>query len=631
MATMFSRLKVQPTGNKGEMKYERTASYYDTEKQEYYCFNQHARLISLRETERHLNQVILGRDPYSIGCVRNLMDNLDDNNQIVIKVSRRGLSPVSDKKDLNEIMGASEKKGPKILKTLLENDVIRKDTALDGSGASVYFMNPLYLLQSKGLKLSLYRIFHDSINECLKPYTIYQLCRVSGLELPDKLCISVSGTEVYVDGKLADTIDANSQEAVDDFIISIARKPEDVIERPFIPPSLTADDYIEMKQEEERQPRTMAADGGESSLREATQEIEQHPFNKNDEIFRDFVLNGGAETESPEISDVWHFAEFRGKTSLFRGYRENNVNVYFTPNRIKSGYRRTKEHVAEYNNCYVDIDIGKDESGNYLPLADVHNRKVELRRSVISQLPRYTALVETRNGFHVYWSLNADTTREDWQETELAIVDVLTFSDPAVKDPNRVLRMPLSIHKKDGTLPFVVTVVDAHEIRYACAELKQEFEQHAGAIRKACEGYLEDYPEVMSNNQGNQRRTSSVSIPKENNRRVEEIMKLRDDDSRKKPELQHMTKEEFIEFVHHQDLQEFLGVGDSNPFRCVFPDHEDNHPSAGILTGGSKQVYYCSCTGKPLDIFDVVQEIAGCEYREAARYLNKHYNVKITG
>jgi len=93
-----------------------------------------------------------------------------------------------------------------------------------------------------------------------------------------------------------------------------------------------------------------------------------------------------------------------------------------------------------------------------------------------------------------------------------------------------------------------------------------------------------------------------------------------------------MTKEEFIEFVHHQDLREFLGVGDSNPFRCVFPDHEDNHPSAGILTStdGIKQVYLCFCTAKPLDIFDVVQEIAGCDYKSAAQYLNSHYNVTIT-
>lgn len=361
------------------------------------------------------------------------------------------------------------------------------------------------------------------------------------------------------------------------------------------------------------------------------QELEE-ANRREDDIFNHYVLNGNNEFHDDKTAITWYFAQYDGKRITRRGSDDTNINVYFAPNRIQEGYRRTKEHVAEYNNCYVDIDVGKDESGNYLPLATVHNRKVELRRSVISKLPRYTALVETRNGFHVYWSLNPDTTTEEWTETELAIVNTLTLSDPAVKDPSRILRMPLSIHKKDGTLPFVVTVADAHEIRYACESLLQEFERHAGAITKACEEYLKDYPEVQAKHQVNRRRTNSDSIPKENNHRITEIMNLSDDDSREKPERQHMTKEEFIEFVHRQDLREFLGVGSSNPFRCVFPDHEDNHPSAGILTStdGTKQVYYCSCTGKPLDIFDVVQEIAGCDYGTAARYLNRHYNVKIT-
>ena len=80
-------------------------------------------------------------------------------------------------------------------------------------------------------------------------------------------------------------------------------------------------------------------------------------------------------------------------------------------------------------------------------------------------------------------------------------------------------------------------------------------------------------------------------------------------------------------------MNEFLGIKGYTNFRCIFPEHVDNHPSAAIFppsaNNGNKYVYTCSCTGKAFDIFDIVQEIAHCDYKEAAQYLNHYFNITV--
>ena len=372
------------------------------------------------------------------------------------------------------------------------------------------------------------------------------------------------------------------------------------------------------------------------TMENALKEIESHEFNEKDEIFKEYVLNGKVEMEQKDIADTWYFVIVEGAKKLYRGTDDDNpnINVYFTPNKIQRGFCRTKEKVVEYNNCYIDVDLGKGADGQYLSLEEVNQRKQQLLDKIINKLPMYTAIVETRNGFHVYWSLEKDTKRESWEETELFIANTVSVSDPQVKDASRVLRLPLTVHKKDSTDPFVVMVKDANKKRYACDELLKAFEQSADVIKEACDEFLSLYPEVKVSERKSTTKNRK-DIPKEDIPRIREIMNLVCNPFRnaKFPKTKTMSKEEFFDFVHHQDLSEFLGIKGCTNFRCVFPDHIDNHPSATIFPpskeNGNKYVYLCSCTGKAFDIFDVVQEIAKCNYKTAAQYLNHYFNITV--
>ena len=165
----------------------------------------------------------------------------------------------------------------------------------------------------------------------------------------------------------------------------------------------------------------------------------------------------------------------------------------------------------------------------------------------------YTAMVETRNGFHVYWSLDKGTERESWEETELFIANTVSVSDPNVKDASRVLRLPLTVHKKDSTDPFVVMVKDANKKRYAYNELREAFESSADVIKKACDEFLSSYPEIKVS----ERRSiakSNKDISKEDIARIREIQHLGFNPFRKNrpTKTRTMSKKEFFDFVHQQ-------------------------------------------------------------------------------
>ena len=68
------------------------------------------------------------------------------------------------------------------------------------------------------------------------------------------------------------------------------------------------------------------------TMEDALKEIESHEFNKKDEIFKEYVLNGKIETKRKDIADTWYFVIVEGAKKLYRGTDDDNpnINVYFT-------------------------------------------------------------------------------------------------------------------------------------------------------------------------------------------------------------------------------------------------------------------------------------------------------------
>ncbi len=120
--------------------------------------------------------------------------------------------------------------------------------------------------------------------------------------------------------------------------------------------------------------------------------------------------------------------------------------AYFTVNGFKNQTDAKIENCTSLNAFFVDIDGRKEPS--------------ELEELKARLMPTY--ILETKNGYHIYWLPDEPIFREDytpeeweaviarWERVEQTIVTTLK-ADPVVKDVPRILRMPDTYYwKKSG-------------------------------------------------------------------------------------------------------------------------------------------------------------------------------------
>lgn len=125
---------------------------------------------------------------------------------------------------------------------------------------------------------------------------------------------------------------------------------------------------------------------------------------------------------------------------------EQGYEAYFTVNGFKGQPDAKKEHCTSINAFFVDIDGRKDPS-------EIEEIKERL-------LP--TFVLETKNGYHLYWVLDESIYKEEvteeewesavmrWERIQQNIVTTLK-GDPVVKDITRIMRQPDTYYwKKSG-------------------------------------------------------------------------------------------------------------------------------------------------------------------------------------
>lgn len=140
-----------------------------------------------------------------------------------------------------------------------------------------------------------------------------------------------------------------------------------------------------------------------------------------------------------------------GRPPVSSATRRDDLNVqgyeaYFTPNGFEGQPNAKIENCTSLNAFFVDIDGRKDHAE-----LDVIKQKLE---------PSF--ILETKNGFHLYWLLDEVVRKEDlsekewvetiarWEKIEESVVKTLN-ADPAVKDVPRILRIPDTYYwKKSG-------------------------------------------------------------------------------------------------------------------------------------------------------------------------------------
>jgi len=175
-----------------------------------------------------------------------------------------------------------------------------------------------------------------------------------------------------------------------------------------------------------------------------------------------------------------------GRPPVSSTVKREDLNVdgyeaYFTVNGFKNAPDAKKDNCTSLNAFFVDIDGRKDLN--------------ELEE--IKKLLEPTFIIETKNGYHIYWLLDEPIFKDEifgeeswedyvtkWERIEQSIVTTLK-ADPVVKDLTRILRQPDTYYwKKSGDIykegvksaPFKIKGIHKNiSARYSMDQIEQAF------------------------------------------------------------------------------------------------------------------------------------------------------------
>jgi len=139
-------------------------------------------------------------------------------------------------------------------------------------------------------------------------------------------------------------------------------------------------------------------------------------------------------------------------------WNERNYGIFWAINEFKKG-KRVAENLIKINAWAVDIDEGSKEQ--------------QLKR--ISQAPLLPSmLIETKNGYHVYW-FSRDGSEENYKNIVERRLVYFFNSDIRAKDICRVLRVPNFYHCKDIDNKFLIKLVYKNKLSYYEREMMSFF------------------------------------------------------------------------------------------------------------------------------------------------------------
>lgn len=154
---------------------------------------------------------------------------------------------------------------------------------------------------------------------------------------------------------------------------------------------------------------------------------------------------------------------------------------FFTPNGCNG--RRLKENLSHVNAVFADWDFKPKEDKEGNPIEPTGARKPDFKQFMLDldDLPTPTFVVESGNGWHLYWLLDEsivvdDSNRESLTDTVEGIHKYIHMnygSDSGAMDVLRLMREPGHEHKKQPEHPVMVkVVVDNSDTTYTLDELK---------------------------------------------------------------------------------------------------------------------------------------------------------------
>jgi hypothetical protein len=308
---------------------------------------------------------------------------------------------------------------------------------------------------------------------------------------------------------------------------------------------------------------------------------------------------------------------------LLKKMNDQNYEIYFVVN--GGGYKAEK--ITRVTAVFGDFDGGRDEEGKYFPL-DLVAKYKEAKLLELKQFPlKPTYIIETRNGFHVYWLLYDGATLEQFEECENRIIGHFG-ADPKAKNPNRLLRVPGSLWCKDPNNKQMTTIIEHNEVRYKIEDIIHNLPEVVvqgdlgGTKRNKCINYVS----VIDTKNPNATEAKPVSNIELIHRQDIEALQ-----ERLNPEpVKLSSHSEVYEYLKHQDLEKFLDR--YGRIHCILPEHDDKNPSAGIFINAKSGDYIynchsanCGCKG---NIIQVTERLTGLTRIDALRFLRKVYRIE---
>ncbi|WP_175548530.1 CHC2 zinc finger domain-containing protein [Dethiosulfatibacter aminovorans] len=333
-------------------------------------------------------------------------------------------------------------------------------------------------------------------------------------------------------------------------------------------------------------------------------------------------------------------SEYNDKTiDVLSQLNEQGYNIYFY---VNGGGVKDKE-INKFNALFIDFDKGKIQSKEYYPLDEVAKYKEECIKKVQDFDFEPSFIVETRNGIHVYWLLNEGALPEEWKICTEKLISYFD-SDPRVKNPARLMRVPNYNWIKDINNPFMCNIIESNNIKYDIEDFMFCLPDIEKKEIKKSNRIIKTVKKVDSNNNDNMNimaiKNLDVDMMKllldRGGKRCNDIIytiykeyivtpKTHDKDI--PTDTLVLSDMEFFDLIEYIDLYIFLGV-DGDKFSCILPSHEDNNPSAGIVTNQNDHyMYNCFGCGFKGGILKLIQAISGCNLPQSINFLKAVFNI----
>lgn len=190
-----------------------------------------------------------------------------------------------------------------------------------------------------------------------------------------------------------------------------------------------------------------------------------------------------------------HFFYSTSRTNMTQDTLSNvekmndRFDIYFIPN---PGGRKWKD-IKYTNCCFVDIDCGRDKYNKYLSPSKVQTKKLQMQKRIAKCPIQPHIIVETRNGYQLYWLTVRSENFNLWDKTQYAILQFFKSvgADEVCIKRNQIMRLPSVWYKPwENKPPFEVTAEKTFTSlrRYSLKYIAEKFDAKDNPPAKVVDG-----------------------------------------------------------------------------------------------------------------------------------------------